>query len=133
MKEKITLQNWNMSRLLLNWQTRSSWNSDRLSTSRMVDKNSYIFGVIGSEGDILPAQFINYKIKPMVDCWLCMCWRLWNDSTIANFKGSTGYSLSKHLVDRWRVECPTVNAPNINHTHVWQTAHYFVTAIQTNI
>jgi hypothetical protein len=43
---------------LLNRQTRSSWNSDRLSTPRMEDKYSYIFGFVGAEGDILPAQFI---------------------------------------------------------------------------
>jgi hypothetical protein len=66
----------------------------------MVDKNSYIFGFIGAEGDTLLAQFIKYKIKPMVDCWLCMCLKLWNESPIVNLSGSTGYSLSEHQVNR---------------------------------
>jgi hypothetical protein len=39
----------------------------------MGDKNSFIFGLVDAEGDILPAQFIKYKIKPMFDSWLCMC------------------------------------------------------------
>jgi hypothetical protein len=66
----------------------------------MGDKNSYIFGFVGAEGDILPAQIIKYKIKPMFGSWLCMCRRLWNESTIANLPRYKVYSLSKHQVDR---------------------------------